>query len=43
MAGNQRRRFRLKGGLSAVAAVLAIVTLISREWIELLTWMGSRS
>jgi hypothetical protein len=37
MAGNQRRRVWLEAGLSAVAAVLAIVTLISREWIELLT------
>jgi hypothetical protein len=37
MTGNQRRRFWVEAGLSAGTTVLAILTLISREWIEFLT------
>jgi undecaprenyl pyrophosphate phosphatase UppP len=37
MAGNQRRRFWVEAGLSAATAILAILTLFWREWIELLT------
>ena len=37
MAGSQRKRFWLEASLSAGTAVLAILTLISREWIEFLT------
>ncbi len=37
MAKDQRRRFWAEAGLSATATILAILTLISREWIELLT------
>jgi len=32
-----RRRFRIESALSGIAGVLAIVTVISREWIEWLT------
>jgi len=32
-----RARFWLQAGFSAAALVLTVVTLISREWIELLT------
>jgi hypothetical protein len=32
-----RTRFWLQSGFSAAALILAVVTLISREWIELLT------
>jgi hypothetical protein len=37
MAGNQRRRFWVEAALSAAATILAIITVISREWIEILT------
>jgi hypothetical protein len=37
MTGHQRRRFWVEVGVSAGTIVLAILTLISREWIEFLT------
>ena len=37
MAVNPRRRFWVQGCVSAAATALAVITLISREWIELLT------
>jgi hypothetical protein len=39
MAAKQRlkRRFNLETALAALTGVLAIVTLITREWIEALT------
>jgi hypothetical protein len=32
-----RRRFWVEIGLAAVTAALAVLTLVTREWIELLT------
>lgn len=34
--GNRRIRFWIEVGLAVVAAALALLTLITREWIELL-------
>lgn len=34
---NVRRRFWVEAGLAAVATVLLVATLVSKEWIELLT------
>jgi hypothetical protein len=37
MAKDQRRRFWAEAALSTAAAILAVLTLISPAWIELLT------
>jgi len=37
MAGNHHTRFWVETGLSGATAILAILTVFSREWIELLT------
>ena len=37
MVKNQRKLFWAEAGLSVVTAVLALLTLVSREWIEVLS------
>jgi hypothetical protein len=37
VTGRLRWWFNIEAGLAVVAAALAVLTLISREWIELLT------
>lgn len=36
MSGNARARFWIEAGLAVLTAILFVVTLISREWIEVL-------
>ena len=35
--GRLKRRFNIEAGLAAVTAFLLVLTLISHEWIEVLT------
>jgi hypothetical protein len=35
--GRLKRRFNIEAGLTVITAALTILTLISKEWIELLT------